>query len=158
MKNTFWLVPGRVAGRCGPNHEPWSLSQIRAAGIAAVLNLSECQPCQVEFTAAQVDVAWIPLPNSYPADAYAEEECLRLLPQAQAFLQSHLDAGCNVLVHCTLGQDRTGLLLAYHLAVSEGLCPEEAIRKVKQVRPKALSARGWTEMAQRILLTLTAPQ
>ena len=106
MKNTFWLVPGRVAGRCGPNYEPWSLSQIRAAGIAAVLNLSECQPCQVEFTAAQVDVAWIPLPNSYPADAYAERSVCAFFHKRRRFSSPVWMSGAACW--CTARSGKTG--------------------------------------------------
>lgn len=48
-------------------------------------------------------------------------------------------------------RDRTGLLLSWHLVVTEGLDPQAAVARIKEIRPKALSADGWTEMAYRIL-------
>lgn len=154
MEHIFWLIPNRLAGRSGPTSNPWSLDELRAAGFAAVINLSETEPDFPAFAQAGVDVAWFPLPNSYPADLVAEEGCLRDLPKAHEFLRVRWDAGQPVLVHCAWGRDRTGLLLAYHLVQSQGLSPEAAIAAVKQVRPKALTALGWEEMAVRIFRQL----
>lgn len=154
MKNVFWLIPDRLAGRPGPDREPWSLEELRAAGIHAVLNLSEFEPVPSAFAEAELDVLWVPLPNTYPADQDAEIACLEILPRAHAFLQSHLDAGRTVLVHCSWGQDRTGLLLSYHLVHSRNMTPSAAIAQVREACPKALSARGWEPMAERILAKL----
>lgn len=156
MKNVFWLIPNRLAGRSGPDYAPWSLPELRAAGFDAVLNLSEFEPSRSAFAEAQLDVLWVPLPNSYPADLDAEIACLQALPAANAFVQSHLEAGRNVLVHCAWGRDRTGLVLAYHLARTSGLPPDAAIARVREVCPKALSATGWEQMAERIITKLLA--
>ena len=61
-----------------------------------------------------------------------------------------------MLVHCAWGRDRTGLLLAYHLARTEKLTPRAAIARVRQVRPKAITAPGWEEMAERVIAKLLA--
>jgi protein-tyrosine phosphatase len=154
MKNVFWLIPGRLAGRAGPDYAPWSLSELREAGFHAVVNLSEFEPEQAAFEAARIDVLWTPLPNSYPADQEAETGCLQHLPAAYDFLHSHLSAGRTVLVHCAWGRDRTGLLLAYHLARSCGMPPDSAIARVREVSSKALSATGWEQMAERVITKL----
>ena len=154
MKHFFWLIPDRLAGRPGPTSEPWSLEEIRASGFAAVINLSESAPDTPAFARAGLEVAWFPLPNSYPADLAAETGCLRDLPRAHDFLRAHWDAQRPLLVHCAWGRDRTGLLLAYHLVRSEGHSPEAAIAAVKHVRPQALTATGWEAMAVRVFLRL----
>lgn len=154
MKNVFWVLDSRLAGRCGPGYDPWSLAELRAAGFDAVLNLSEFEPAASEFAAAQLDVAWVPLPDDCPALAATEEACLRNLPTAHGFVRSHLDAGRTVLVHCAWGRDRTGLLLAHHLSYSQGVSPEAAIAQVRQLCPKALSAPGWEQMAVRVINSL----
>jgi len=154
MKNVFWVITNRLAGRCGPTSQPWILSELRAAGFTAVLNLSEHEPSQDEFAAAQLQVAWVPLPNTCPAEPATEDACLNALPQAHAFVQAHLAAGGSVLVHCALGRDRTGLLLAFHLASSAGITPEAAIARVREVCPKALSAPGWELMGIRVIARL----
>jgi protein-tyrosine phosphatase len=156
MQDVFWIVPDRLAGRSGPTYQPWRLGELRAAGFDAVLNLSEDEPSPAKFAAAQLDVAWVPMPDSYPADEETEAACLQHLPTAYAFLQSHLEANRRVLVHCAWGRDRTGLLLAYHLVYTERLSPEAAIARVREVRPKALTALGWEEMAVRVIAKLSA--
>ncbi|MCP4205199.1 MAG: hypothetical protein GY769_25085, partial [bacterium] len=50
----------------------------------------------------------------------------------------HIGSGRRVLVHCVAGCDRTGMILAYHLAKSGGLGVAEAIDRVRQSRPPAL--------------------
>jgi protein-tyrosine phosphatase len=154
MEDIFWIVPDRLAGRAGPTYQPWRLSELRAAGFDAVLNLSEDEHSAAEFAEAQLEMAWVPLPDSYPADEETEAACLQYLPTAYAFLRSHLEANRRVLVHCAWGRDRTGLLLAYHLVCAEQLTPEAAIARVREVRPKALTAPGWEEMAVRVIARL----
>ena len=56
MESLFWLDPGRLAGRPGPNAEPWDLGRLRAGGIGAVLSVNDGQDCvAAEFDAAGID-------------------------------------------------------------------------------------------------------
>lgn len=41
MQHLFWLVEGKIAGRSGPNKDPWDLAELKAAGIRAVLSVNE---------------------------------------------------------------------------------------------------------------------
>lgn len=156
MKQVFWLLPQRLAGRSGPTQEAWSLPELREGGFDAVLNLSEFEPTRAEFNSAGLDLAWIPLPNTYPAGAATETACLTALPQTYEFIRSHLEAKHSVLVHCAWGRDRTGLVLAHYLACTSSQSAEAAIARVREIRPKALGASGWEAMAQRLIATLAA--
>ena len=49
-------------------------------------------------------------------------------------IQSAIDSGTRVAVHCGAGLGRTGTLLACYL-VRGGLSPEDAIARVRAVRP-----------------------
>jgi protein-tyrosine phosphatase len=151
VKNVFWIIPNKLAGRSGPDQEAWSLVELRAGGIGSVLNVSEFEPDWNEFKSANLDAAWIPLPNSYPATSETEVECLEILPNAYNYLLSHLEAGSTVLVHCSWGRDRTGLVLAHYLSRSLDLAPKEAISLIRQKRPKAITAEGWEDMAISII-------
>ena len=105
MNDVFWLIPGRLAGRPGPDYAPWSLPVLRAAGIQAVINLSEFEPPYAAFADAGISVQWTPLPNTYPANADTEVACEERLPAAFDFLRSRIDDGQAVLVHCAWGRD-----------------------------------------------------
>ncbi len=152
MKHTFWLLPNRLAGRPGPAHAPWALTELRAAGFGAVLNVSEFEPAWSAFADVGLDVAWVPLPNHYPATAETEEVCREQLPRAYQFIQRHLAMKRAILVHCAWGRDRTGLVLADYLVRVAKLSPTEAIAQVRQVCPQAITAIGWADMAVRICI------
>jgi protein-tyrosine phosphatase len=156
MKNVFWIIPGILCGRAGPDMETWSLDEIRDSGIKAVLNVSEHEPNQSNFESANIDLEWIPFPASYPATEETEQVCLELLPKAYQFLRSNINERKCVLVHCSWGRDRSGLLLAYHLAISKNLGPREAIAELRKIRPKAITALGWEDMAERVIGKLTS--
>jgi len=156
MQNVFWIIEDQLAGRPGPSKEPWSVQDLRGAGFDAILNLSEHPSEEHELAAAGLRSLWVPLPTAVPPDLEAERICLELVPQAHDFLMRHIALGHQVLVHCVAGCDRTGMVLAYHLAKSGGLGIREAIDQVRQARPPALSAAGWEEMAVRVLSQLLA--
>jgi len=131
--------------------EPWSLEELRSGGIQAVLNVSEFESKQSNFDEAGLELEWIPFPASYPATDETEIQCLELLPKAYSFVTSCIEKEKTVLVHCSWGRDRSGLILAYHLALVMSLSPRNAIAQLSKVRPKAITALGWEEMAVRVI-------
>ena len=152
MEHIFWLIPDRLAGRPGPTVEPWNHSEINAAGFGAVLSLndgSECQPG--EFAKHGIHYACIPLPPNAPPEPGDDIVCIESLPKAYSFVIAHLNDDRRVLVHCAGGKDRTGLFLAYFLMQKEQISTAEAIARVRQVRPVAITAEGYEEFAERVL-------
>jgi len=59
-----------------------------------------------------------------------------------------------VLVHCSAGKDRTGLFMSYSLMREHDLGVDEAIARVREVRPQAITALGWDALARRVLSEL----
>ena len=133
MEKTFWIVPDKLCGRAGPDREPWSLEELRAGGIQAVLNVSEFEPSRADFAEADLELEWVPLPASYPATDETEIQCLELLPKAYRFVRSCIEEEKTVLVHCSWGRDRSGLILAYHLAQTMSLSARDAITQLRKV-------------------------
>jgi protein-tyrosine phosphatase len=152
LDKVFWVIPGRLAGRSGPDRDPWDLPALRAGGIRAVLSVNDGELCSAgDFAAHGIDYACVPFSTNTPPLPGDDRICLDALPKAHAFTAVQLAAGRPVLVHCTAGKDRTGLFLAYFLMRESGLTPHHAIEAVRRVRPIALSAAGWDNLAREVL-------
>jgi protein-tyrosine phosphatase len=151
VDKVFWLIPGRLAGRSGPDRHPWDLASLRRAGIGAILSVNDGLLCHADdFAAHGIAYACVPLSDDAPPLPGDDEYCLTELPLAHAFVQREIAKGHAVVVHCSSGKDRTGLYLCYYL-VRDGASPDEAIDQVRRVRPIALSAQGWEALARRVL-------
>jgi protein-tyrosine phosphatase len=145
-------VPGRLAGRPGPNREPWDPSALRGLGIDAVLSVNDGEGCdQDELEALGLVYQCVPFPPNEPPQAGDEEICRSALPAAYDFVTAQHAGGRAVLVHCSAGKDRTGLFMSYFLMREFGLDVDSAIMRVRAVRPRALSAMGWERLARRVL-------
>jgi atypical dual specificity phosphatase len=55
--------------------------------------------------------------------------------RAIAFIDSSLDKGLGIAVHCLEGRGRTGMVLASWIGVVESLHPQEALRRIRELRP-----------------------
>ena len=150
MNQVFWISDGKLGGRPGPHRSPWSVEELSST-IDVVVNISEHPSPEREFAVLGIKHIWIPLPTTVPPDAQAERMCMECLPRAESYLSEQLREGCRVLVHCVSGKDRTGMLLAYHLARRDGLKADKALSEVRKVRPAALNAEGWEAMALRVI-------
>lgn len=151
MKAVFWLIQDVVCGRPGPHLEPWSLAELRAGGIEAIINLSELPSEASALAAAGIEACWVPLPTDVPPTRQSHEQCLEALPRAYAFVSGCLARRRRVLVHCHAGKDRTGMLLALLVAKRDGVTAAEAIQRVRAVRPLALTAPGWETLALAVI-------
>ena len=152
MEKVFWLIPGELAGRPGPDLEPWRLDALTAGGIGAILSVNDGALCHAaELERAGLDYACVPLSANAPPRPGDDEICLTALPRAYRFAVERISERKPVLVHCTAGKDRTGLFLSYFLVRRLRLSVLDALRAVREVRPIALSAVGWEEFAPRVL-------
>jgi dual specificity phosphatase 12 len=73
-------------------------------------------------------------------DNLQEEEIIsmgNLSFQAVANLDKELKKGRRVLVHCYAGAQRSAALITMYLIFRYHLTPEEAINKIKKIRPQA---------------------
>ena len=152
MNKTFWLEPGRIAGRSGPNREPWNATTLHAAGIGAVLSVNDGAMChREEFEALGVTYECVPLPDNTPPQPADKQAFVVALARTQSFIEAQVGQGRAVLVHCSAGKDRTGIVMAHYLMRRDGLDPEQAIAAVRRVRPFAISSMGWEALALAVL-------
>ncbi len=152
MNHVFWLVPGVLAGRSGPNRDPWDAQDLRAGGIGAILSVNDGGACHPEdFAALGMSYRCIPLSDNEPPRDGDMEHCLAALPEAYDYVRGELDGQRAVLVHCRSGKDRTGLFMCYFLVRESDMSIDDAIAEVQRVRPIALSAEGWEDLAVAVL-------
>ena len=158
MQHVFWLIPGRLAGRAGPNREPWDVDALRRLGIDAVLSLNDGEGCEpAAFAALNVDYHRVSLPPNEPPQPGDDEICVLGLPAAYDYVRAQHAGSRVVLVHCSAGKDRTGLFMSYFLMRERRFGVDEAIAAVRAVRPRALTALGWEALARRVLDQLSVP-
>lgn len=152
MKHVFWLREGKIAGRSGPNLNPWNPSELAAAGIGAILSVNDGELVHAEdLENAGIEYCCIPLSDSAPPRHGDKAICLDALPRAFEYAIDVIRRGKTLLVHCRSGKDRTGMFMGYFLAEVEGLSTLRSIQEVKRVRPIAFSAEGWNDFAIEVL-------
>ncbi len=151
MKHIFWLLENKLAGRTGPNCNPWDLTELKQQGITAILSVNNADAVHVDLM-QQLGIAWAnaPMSPNAPIQPGDLEQCLANLPKAMAFIETHVPRG-PVVVHCRSGKDRTGLVLASYLMRTEGLDVQQAMNRVLAVRSIAYSATGWMDFAAQVL-------
>jgi atypical dual specificity phosphatase len=115
-----------VGGELGPRD--WeALSQ---EGVSAVVNLQHEQQDVWSPHERINGYLWLPAPDGMAPG-------LGQLMQGVDFMRAAIRSGQKVFVHCKAGQGRAPLLCACYL-IAEGATPLEAIRHVREARPRTL--------------------
>lgn len=148
MRYVYWVLPGMLAGRPGPDCDPWDLNELWQAGFRAIVTLDSrsVDPGAlrrigfVHLRHKEVDLPAIVL-RTFAAQRRFADEVGALLP----FIHEQVTAGRPTLVHCWAGRDRTGAVLACYLVRYEGLTADQAIAQVRTARPDAMAAPGYTD-------------
>lgn len=152
MNHIFWLIPDQLCGRSGPNHQPWDAIELQSAGVGAVLSVNNAESVYPdEFSAVDMPYRCIPLAANAPPREGDLELCVARLPLAYSYTLNEIESGNSVMVHCRHGKDRTGLFMVYFLRQHLGIGSNEAIARVKKVRPIALTAEGWEQFTIDVL-------
>ena len=151
MKHIFWVYENALAGRPGPGVAPWRLSDLKDGGFDLILSVASDLFPESDASRVGLSRTCIPLPDCAPPDDYSVRVCRASLPLTLEIIRSNIAEGRTVLVHCAGGCDRTGLVLSHYMAWREGIGPVEAMARLRTVRPNALSATGWEQMAMKLL-------
>jgi atypical dual specificity phosphatase len=115
-----------------PNALARDLAWLRRQGIGAVLSLTET-PLPTEVVARQgFTLLHLPVPD---LQAPTPDQFLRAL----AFIDRQRAQERAVVVHCLVGQGRTGTVLAAH-RIRAGATPQEALRTVRALCPGAVGS------------------
>jgi atypical dual specificity phosphatase len=129
LKPVTWIEDGCVAA-CGYPRGERSLRQLDAAGVRLLVNLHpRAHPPHV---LARLELKELHLPV-VDFTAPSQEQ----LAQGVQAMSETVSNGAAVAVHCGAGLGRTGTLVACYL-VAGGLSAEDAIAKVRRLRPGSI--------------------
>lgn len=125
-----FLPPYRVAGMGEPWMEtmPRVHADLKAQGIGAILTLTEDNLYGDHHLRAGFRLHHEPMDDGEAPAAAA-------LERAVAFIDFALEKGEGVAVHCLEGRGRTGTVLGAWLAARENLAGEDAILRLRSLRP-----------------------
>ncbi|KAI0068524.1 phosphatases II [Artomyces pyxidatus] len=76
------------------------------------------------------------------------EDLLIHLPAACRFIQTSLNGGGRVLVHCVMGISRSATVIAAYLMMTRHITSHKAIAMIKRTRPQVLPNYGFIKQLQ----------
>jgi protein-tyrosine phosphatase len=143
----YWVIPGVLAGRPGPDCAPWNVDQLVDAGVGAVVSLDG--PVRVQDL---LKAGIRHLPAYQPMFLLHGEEdhkrFLKVMVPILAFIDEQRAGGIATLVHCHYGCDRTGTVLSCYLVARENFTATQAVARVQKINPDAMWAVGYMEAVQ----------
>ena len=127
-----WVDSQRLAALAYPDAE--DLRWLRGNGIDIVMTLTEDPLPRHWVNEAGILAVHLPVRDMSAPSLEILEAAVETITQAN-------QTNMAVAVHCMAGIGRTGTVLAAYF-VNEGMTAEEAIRKVRQLRPGSVETRG----------------
>ena len=130
--NFSWVIEGKLAGSGLPVTEDefeWLVDQ----GIRSIVTVREVALPSHWFDGVDIDYLHLTV-EDFGAPTIEEVD------QAVGFIDQEISNGRPVMVHCAAGKGRTGAVLAAYLVKKDNLSSEEAIEKLRNMRPGSVQS------------------
>ena len=136
----YWLYNGALAGSGRPGGHPFGLVTVldddlrwlANNNLRAILTLTEEPLPDEALRRFGLSTLHLPVPDLTAPTSDQFSRALEFIDQAQA-------SGIGALVHCLVGQGRTGTILAAYL-VRAGFSPADAIQRIRALRPGSIES------------------
>jgi len=130
--NFSWVVDGMLAG-CGLPVTDDEFDWVVAQGIKSIVTVREVALPSDWFNGGDIDYLHLAV-EDFGAPNLEE------LVQAVDFIDQKISSGRPVMVHCAAGKGRTGAVLAAYLIKKQNLTADQAIDKVRDMRPGSVQS------------------
>ena len=130
--NFSWVTEGKLAGSGLPvtqDEFKWVLDK----GIKSIVTVRE-----VPLPSRWIDGTDIDYLHLVVEDYGVPN--MEVLDEAVNYIDNKIQSGKPVLVHCAAGKGRTGALLAAYMIKKENLTAEQAIEKIRLMRPGSVQS------------------
>jgi atypical dual specificity phosphatase len=130
--NFSWVTEGKLAGSGLPvtqDEFKWVLDK----GIKSIVTVREVPLPSRWIDGTDIDYLHLTVED------YGVPN-MEVLDEAVNYIDKKIQSGKPVLVHCAAGKGRTGALLAAYMIKKENLTAEQAIEKIRLMRPGSVQS------------------
>ena len=153
--NTYRWIYGHVVNR--PTNFSWVIEG-KLAGSGMLMTFSQFLWVVTHGIKTIVTVREVPLPRKWLSNSIGTGiDYLHLevedygVPSIQDmdntidYIRLHIEEKKPVMVHCAAGRGRTGTILAAYLLKENGLTADQAINKIRKLRPGSIQSNRQEE-------------
>jgi atypical dual specificity phosphatase len=130
--NFSWVIKDGLAGSGMPMTYSQFIWLIRH-GIEAIVTIREVPLPSTWFTNKTIDYFHLKV-EDYGAPSLID------IDATVNYVKEHINDGKPVMVHCAAGKGRTGTILAAYFLKNFNLTAEQAIKKVRELRPGSVQS------------------